>query len=149
MRFYNISYIFSLGLESPKMYEIFEQLCRGRGIKPYKVSKDTGVSQPTLSDWKRGISIPKLDKLQIIADYFGVSVDYLRGKTKERNGTRTVLHEIINIDIKNPATISDDGKDLIQKEINEIVSELNLGNQSKLLELARLYRDAERHTKEN
>lgn len=63
------------------MYGIFEHLLKEAGITAYKVSKDTGISQTTLSDWKRGRSIPKMEKLQTIADYFGVSLDYLLGKT--------------------------------------------------------------------
>lgn len=63
------------------MYEIFEQLLRAAGITAYKVSKDTGISQTTLSDWKRGRSTPKTEKLQTLADYFDVSLDYLLGKT--------------------------------------------------------------------
>lgn len=66
------------------MYEIFSKLLQIHGITPYKVSKETGVSQSTLSDWKRGISTPKQDKLQKIADYLGVSLDYLMtGEEKE------------------------------------------------------------------
>ena len=59
------------------MYEIFSELLQKYDVTPYKVSKETGVSQSTLSDWKRGISTPKPDKLQKIADYFGVSLTYL------------------------------------------------------------------------
>ena len=59
------------------MYENFSKLLQKYGVTPYKVSKETGVSQSTLSDWKRGISTPKNDKLQKIADYFGVSLEYL------------------------------------------------------------------------
>ncbi len=58
------------------MYDVFEQLLQIHGVTPYKVSKNTGVSQSTLSDWKRGISTPKRDKLQKIADYFHVPVSY-------------------------------------------------------------------------
>lgn len=59
------------------MYEIFAQLLEKYNMTPYKVSKETGIAQTTLSDWKRGRSTPKQDKLQKIADYFGVTVDYL------------------------------------------------------------------------
>ena len=59
------------------MYDIFEQLLQERGITAYKVSKDTGVTQSTLSDWKRGRSTPKTDNMKKIADYFGVTLDYL------------------------------------------------------------------------
>ena len=37
------------------------------------------MSQPTLSEWKKGTYTPKQDKLQKIADYFGVTLDYLMG----------------------------------------------------------------------
>lgn len=68
------------------MYEIFSKLLQEYGITPYKVSKETGVSQSTLSDWKRGVSTPKQDKLQKIADYLGVSLDYLMtGEEKEND----------------------------------------------------------------
>ena len=67
------------------MYEVFSELLQKNGVTPYKVSKETGVSQSTLSDWKRGLSTPKIDKMQKIADYFGVSVEYLQtGKETER-----------------------------------------------------------------
>ena len=59
------------------MYEIFEQLLQKYNITPYKVAKETGVTQSTLSDWKRGRSTPKSDNMKKIADYFGVTVDYL------------------------------------------------------------------------
>lgn len=59
------------------MYEIFEQLLQQHGITAYKVSKEAGITQSTLSDWKRGRSTPKTDNMKKIADYFGVSLEYL------------------------------------------------------------------------
>ena len=59
------------------MYEIFEQLLQKYGLTAYKVSKETGITQSTLSDWKRGRSTPKTENMKKIADYFGVTVDYL------------------------------------------------------------------------
>lgn len=46
-----------------------------RGLTSYRVSLDTGIPQTTLSDWKNGRSKPKVDKLKILADYFGVSLE--------------------------------------------------------------------------
>lgn len=66
------------------MYEIFVDLLQQRGVTPYQVAKATGVSNGCLSDWKRGRSTPKYEALSKIADYFGVSVDYLLGKSKEK-----------------------------------------------------------------
>lgn len=70
------------------MYEIFEKLLEERGITAYKVAKATGISTGSLTDWKKGRSAPKADKLQKIADYFGVTVDYLLGnEPKEKKPT--------------------------------------------------------------
>jgi len=63
------------------MFKIFEQLLQKNKITANKFSKLSGIPQATLSDWKNGRSIPKIDKLQIIADYFNVSLEYLTGKT--------------------------------------------------------------------
>ena len=59
------------------MYEIFVKLLEKYGLTAYKVSKATGIAGSTFSDWKNGRSNPKQDKLQKIADYFGVSLEYL------------------------------------------------------------------------
>ena len=70
------------------MYSIFEELLQKYGVSTYKVSKDTGIAQSVFSSWKNGISTPKQDKMQIIADYFNVSIDYIMtGREKEGGET--------------------------------------------------------------
>lgn len=59
------------------MYEIYEELLKTKNISSYQVSKATGISQQTLSNWKLGRSIPKYDKLLKIAEYLGVNIDFL------------------------------------------------------------------------
>lgn len=59
------------------MYDIFEQLLQKRGLTSYKVAKEAGVTQTALSNWKSGKSTPTTKTLQKIADYFGVTIDYL------------------------------------------------------------------------
>lgn len=60
------------------MYEFYAVLRDARGLKDLDVSRATGISPSTLSDWKNGrIEKLKVDKLKLIADFFGVSVDYL------------------------------------------------------------------------
>lgn len=58
------------------MYSKFENLLHSRGITAYRVSKDTGIAGATLTNWKKGGYTPKIDKLQILADYFGVPLNY-------------------------------------------------------------------------
>lgn len=66
------------------MYEIYQRLLDEKHLKNADISRATGISNMTLSDWKRGKTTPKQDKLQKIADYFGVSLEYLTtGKEPE------------------------------------------------------------------
>jgi Predicted transcriptional regulators len=58
------------------MYSRYEELLKDKGITSYRVAKETGISQVTLSDWKSGKSSPKLDKLKMLAEYFEVDVSY-------------------------------------------------------------------------
>ena len=61
-------------------YQRFVDLCEKKGVTAYKVAKETGITTATLSNWKNGRYMPKADKLQKIADFFDVSVDYLLGR---------------------------------------------------------------------
>lgn len=58
------------------MYGKFAELLEKNNKTAYQVSKDTGVSTATLTNWKQGKYRPKVEKLMILADYFGVSVEY-------------------------------------------------------------------------
>ena len=59
------------------MYEIFERLCRERGVSVYRVSEATGIKTSSFSGWKAGKFQFKTEKLKRIADYFGVPIEYL------------------------------------------------------------------------
>lgn len=91
------------------MYEIFEQLLSKHHVTPYKVAKATGVTTTTLTNWKQGKYTPKQDKLQKIADYFGVTLDYLMTGKEE-------LKE------KSPELTSRDEKD-ITKTLNKVMEQ--------------------------
>lgn len=58
------------------MYEKFADLLVKTNKTAYQVAKDTGVSTATLSSWKKGEYTPKVDKLKVLADYFGVDINY-------------------------------------------------------------------------
>lgn len=75
------------------MYEIFTKLLEIHGVTAYKVSKATGIASSTFSDWKNGRSVPKQDKLQKIADYFGVSINYLMTGEEKEGGEKYYLND--------------------------------------------------------
>lgn len=58
------------------MYEKFAELLDKNNKTAYAVSKETGIAQSVLSDWKNGRSNPKFDKLLILAKYFDIPVEY-------------------------------------------------------------------------
>lgn len=127
IHYYRISLVFYLFVKGEQiMYEYFEYLLQKFGVTPYKVSKETGVSQSTLSDWKRGISTPKNDKLQKIADYFGVSVEFLMtGKEKEggekyyiNDETASIAQEIF--DNKEMRLLFDAAKDAQPEDLQTV-----------------------------
>ncbi|AIQ45592.1 hypothetical protein R70723_06535 [Paenibacillus sp. FSL R7-0273] len=62
------------------MYEIFEKLLQKHGVTAYRVAKDTGLTTATITSWKQGKYTPKREKLQKIADYFDVPLEYLMGE---------------------------------------------------------------------
>jgi hypothetical protein len=70
----NATVIFKKG--GVKVYKKFAELLAKSNKTAYQVSKETGIAQSTLSEWKLGKSKPKVDKLAILARYFGVSVEY-------------------------------------------------------------------------
>lgn len=100
------------------MYEIFEQLLQKYGVTAYKVSKDTGISQTTFSNWKSGRSIPKTDTMQKIADYFGITLDYLMTGNENEEEKKTNLTPVSERDIA--------------KKIDDIIGDINNPNGSPL-----------------
>lgn len=62
-------------------YDIFEQLCASKNIKPNTATKALGLSSATATNWKTSGRVPNGETLAKIADYFNCSVDYLLGRT--------------------------------------------------------------------
>ena len=65
------------------MYETFEKLLKEKGVRAAEVSRETGISTSTFTDWKKGRGTPKVDKLQKIADYFNVPISYFLSDVKK------------------------------------------------------------------
>lgn len=102
------------------MYEVFEQLLRKHGVTSYKVAKEAGVTQTALSNWKAGRSTPTTKTLQKIADYFGVTVDYLisgKNDSSEESGETELTTR--------------DERD-IAKDLDRIMSEIKKGDDGPL-----------------
>lgn len=114
------------------MYEIYQKLRDERGLKDSDVAREASVSKSTFSDWKVGRSKPGIKKLQKIADFFGVTVDYLmtgkEDEQKEKDNTDDLkqkyreLEELLRSDSMKPVRydgkpVNNDTIDLLLKQI--------------------------------
>lgn len=68
--------------------EKFIELLQKHETSTYKLTKETGLSNGMISDWKNGKRLPSAENLIKVADYFGVSIDYLLGRTDNPNVNR-------------------------------------------------------------
>ena len=67
-------------------FELYEKLCKEKGLTPTGASIAIGFSKGTVSYWRKkyteGVDIkPDSKTAERIADFFGVSVDYLLGRS--------------------------------------------------------------------
>ena len=116
------------------------ELLNEKQVRNIDVSRATGIPSSTFSDWKKGKSSPKYDKIQKIANFFNVQLDYLTGesefKTKEEmlqhfdknfNSTK-VAEEITTLELVE----KNFGKDAVK--VLQMFCEMNETGQQKVLE---------------
>lgn len=60
------------------LFEKIETLCVQNKMNLTKLERDCGLANATIRRWKN--SSPSAENLKKVADYFGVSVDYLLGR---------------------------------------------------------------------
>ena len=108
---------FQTFLKETIMYEIYCKLRDSLGLKDADIVKATGITKSTFSDWKSGRSKPKQEKLQKIADFFSVSLEYLMtGQESSKNKSSeftTGLYE----NVKNAANAKGYSINRLEKEL--------------------------------
>ena len=73
----------------PRLFELLKET----NTPQKRLAEHIGASQGNISDWKSGKAVPASEKLCAIADFFGVSVDYLLGRTDEIKPAPIVITE--------------------------------------------------------
>ena len=96
----------------------FVNLCEKSNIKPSQLADKINVTPGTMTGWKKG-SPPNSERLIAIADYFGVSTDYLLG----RSGADPELPDDEKELIQNYRKLSDEGKRIIRNQVKAAVPE--------------------------
>ncbi len=67
-----------------QLSQILSRLMSERQISAYKISKETGISDRLIGYWKKGEKLPGAENLIILANYFGISVDFLLGLEEQK-----------------------------------------------------------------
>lgn len=64
-------------------YNNYVNLCNIKGLSPSAAAEAMGFKRSVVSRWSKGTQ-PRQATLQKIADYFGVTVEYLSGEAEEQ-----------------------------------------------------------------
>lgn len=100
-----------------------KQLREESGLSQAKLARELGVGVGSVGMWESSDEIPPVKKLQIIANYFDVSLDYLVGRSDTRKPTEGSL----------PTSMDDEG------ELLELYRRLPPEFKQSLLSSARLW----------
>lgn len=119
------------------MYNILLNLMEERHITPYRLSKETGITQATLSRWKNGKTEPSIETLRVLAGYFNVTVDFLTGN-EQKNKPALIDKDELDITF-------DDFTYAFLDESKELTEE----NKAKLLEMAKFFKQQQDKEKGN
>ena len=64
------------------MQNNLRKLRKERGLTQIAVQMKTGIDQAQISKYENGERIPPTDTLMILADFYGVSIDYILMRTQ-------------------------------------------------------------------
>lgn len=132
------------------MYEIYAKLKAEKGVTDYQISKSTGITRSTFSEWKRGKYIPKSEKLKKIADFFGVSLEYLTtGKDAEKESAEGTKYYFDNATAEMAQKLYENRDMRILFDAAHNMSPEDLQMATDLLNRLKSYRDALRNANYN
>jgi transcriptional regulator with XRE-family HTH domain len=63
--------------------ELLQQLCKDKGVSARKMCLENGLNHSAFDNWKRKNQIPFGETIAKLADYFGVTTDYLLGREEK------------------------------------------------------------------
>lgn len=80
------------------------------GVRPKDVCDTLKIPMPTFSDWINAKTYPRIDKIEMLANYFGISKSDL---VEERSTSQSIENNI-------KAALWGGDKDLSQEDIDEL-----------------------------
>jgi len=129
-------------------FERFSRLSNERGFSVNAVAKELGLSSGSVTAWKGG-TMPNVSALEKLSEYFGVSTDYLLGRSEYRKtpvisekDRRDIRYEVeqLMIDLEHGGALMFDGDPMNDAAKESMRNAMQLG-----LEAAKL-KNRERFT---
>lgn len=74
--------------------ELLTQLRREKGVLQRDVANQLNVTVATISNYEKGVHMPDLNTLIMLADYFDVSTDYLLQRTDYKASIEVLNHHL-------------------------------------------------------
>lgn len=71
-------------------YDTLKKLCEEKNISPSKAATECGISRSTVTWWKQHKTSPNSEQVSKLAEYFGVSTDYLLGNDQKEKPAQNV-----------------------------------------------------------
>ena len=139
------------------MIDIILQLMENGGVTPAKLLTDLGLPKSSITEWKKGKSKPGTTAITKIADYFGVTTDYLLGLSQDSttvNFAMPVNSKVSNV-YQNSGYIKGRGTQGTQisaitymseekKGLFDIYDDLTLINKIKVIEYAHTLQESQK-----
>ena len=79
-------------------FDVYKKLCEEHNVTCSRAAQEMGINKGTVSVWKKKGTSPQAAQLQKIAEYFGVSADYLLSMDKKENLTSVAADEVEELD---------------------------------------------------
>lgn len=111
-----------------------KQLREEKGISQLEFAKKINLTQQSVSAYEKGIREPSLDILKTIADFFGVTTDFLLGKSDIRNPEKVEIDPLdlakFGFSLKNYEPLSEKQKEQV-RDLLKVVLKDNLKDKEK------------------
>ena len=65
------------------MEKILKMLRKEKKLTQTELAQKTGIDQALISKFESGERVPNVEKLQILTEYYDVSVDFVLGRTNK------------------------------------------------------------------
>lgn len=102
------------------------QLREEFGLTRKEVAEKLNIDQTTYGKYELSKRQPDYDTLQKLASFFNTSIDYLLGRTDDRNPAGTSNEDWpddVKVMMRDAAKLTEEQKDIVKRLINQFVNE--------------------------